>query len=65
MRKELKKNLTNTNKDSNIEMSINKDIYSVPILPAKEKDRLNGYKNKTPICVVYKRPTSEQGTHTD
>ena len=39
MRKELKKNLTNTNKDSNIEMSINKDIYSVPILPAKEKDQ--------------------------
>ena len=38
MRKELKKNLTNTNKDSNIEMSINKDIYSVPILPVKEKD---------------------------
>lgn len=38
MRKELKKNLTNTNKDSNIEMSINKD-YSVPILPVKEKDQ--------------------------
>ena len=29
------------------------------------KDWLNGYKNKTPIYVVYKRPTSKQGTHTD
>ena len=28
------------------------------------KDWLNGYKNKTPIYVVYKRPTSKQ-THTD
>ena len=32
--------------------------------PTKEKDWLNVYKNKTPICVVYKRPTSKQ-THTD
>ena len=31
----------------------------------KDKDWLNGYKNKTPIYVVYKRPTSKQGTHTD
>ena len=31
----------------------------------KDKDWLNGYKNKTPIHVVYKRPTSKQGTHTD
>ena len=31
----------------------------------KDKDGLNGYKNKTPIYVVYKRPTSKQGTHTD
>ena len=31
----------------------------------KDKDWLNGYKSKTPIYVVYKRPTSEQGTHTD
>jgi len=30
----------------------------------KDKDLLNGYKNKTPIYVVYKRPTSKQGTHT-
>ena len=30
----------------------------------KDKDWLNGYKNKTPIYVVYKRPTSKQGTHT-
>ena len=31
----------------------------------KDKDWLNGYKNKTPIYVLYKRPTSKQGTHTD
>ena len=31
----------------------------------KDKDGLNGYKNKTPIYVVYKRPTSKQGTLTD
>ena len=27
----------------------------------KDKDWLNGYKNKTPIYAVYKRPTSKQG----
>ena len=31
----------------------------------KDKDWLNGYKNKTPIYVVYKRPTSKQGIHID
>ena len=31
----------------------------------KDKDWLNGYKNKTPIYIIYKRPTSKQGTHTD
>ena len=31
----------------------------------KDKDWLNGYKKKTPTYVVYKRPTSKQGTHTD
>ena len=31
----------------------------------KDKDWLNGYKNKTPIYAVYKRSTSKQGTHTD
>ena len=31
----------------------------------KDKDWLNGYKNKTPIYVVYKRPSSKQGTHKD
>ena len=31
----------------------------------KDKDWLNGYKNKTLIYVVYKRPTSNLGTHTD
>ena len=30
----------------------------------KDKDWLNGYKSKTPIHAVYKRPTSKQGTHT-
>ena len=29
----------------------------------KDKDWLNGYKNKIPIYSVYKRPTSKQGTH--
>ena len=27
----------------------------------KDKDWLNGYKNKTPIYAVYERPTSKQG----
>ena len=31
----------------------------------KDKDWLNGYKKKTLIYAVYKRPTSKQGTHTD
>ena len=31
----------------------------------KDKDWLNGYRIKTPIYVVYKGPTSKQGTHTD
>ena len=31
----------------------------------KDKDWLNGYKSKTPIYAVYKRPISKQGTHTD
>ena len=30
----------------------------------KDKDWLNGYKNKTPIYVVYKRPTSKEGRDT-
>ena len=29
----------------------------------KDKDWLNGYKNKTPVYAVYKRPTSKQETH--
>ena len=29
----------------------------------KDKDWLNGYKNKTPIYAIYKRPISKQGTH--
>ena len=31
----------------------------------KDKDWLNGYKNRIPIYVVHKRPISKQGTHTD
>ena len=33
--------------------------------PNKDVGWLNGYKNKTHIHTVYKRPTSDQGTHTD
>ena len=33
------------------------------MLQPKDKDRLNGYKNKTRIYVVCKRPTSDLGTH--
>ena len=29
----------------------------------KDKDWLNGYKNKMPIYVIYKKHTSKQGTH--
>ena len=35
------------------------------MLQPKDKDWLNGYKTKTSIYVVYKRPSSKQGTHTD
>ena len=35
------------------------------MLPPKDTDWLNGYKNKTRIYAVYKRPTSDLGTHTD
>ena len=35
------------------------------MLQPKDKDWLNGYKNKTPIYVVYKRNTSKKETHTD
>ena len=31
----------------------------------KDKDWLNGYKNKIPIYAVYKRPTLKQGIHAD
>ena len=33
--------------------------------PTKRHRLLNGYKNKTPIYAVYKRPTLDLGTHTD
>ena len=35
------------------------------MLQPKDTDWLNGYKNKTHIYAVYKRRTSDLGTHTD
>ena len=35
------------------------------MLQAKDTDWLNGYKNKTHMYAVYKRPTSDLGTHAD
>ena len=35
------------------------------MLQAKDTDLLNGYKSKTPIYAVYKRPTSHLRTQTD
>ena len=35
------------------------------MLQQKDTGLLNGYKNKTHIYAVYKRPTSDLGTHTD
>jgi len=33
--------------------------------PTKRHDRLNGYKHKTHIYAVYKKPTSDLKTHID
>ena len=33
----------------------------VPMSQPKDKDWLNGYRNKTPIYVVYKKPTPNRG----
>ena len=35
------------------------------MLQPKDKDWLNGYKNKTHMYTAYKRTTSDLGTHTD
>ena len=35
------------------------------MLQPKGTDWLNGYKNKTPLFALYKRPTSDLGTCTD
>ena len=35
------------------------------MLQPKDTDWLNGYKNKTHIYAVYKKPTSDLGTRTD
>ena len=41
-------------------------FISIITLNVMEKtDWLNGYKNKTPVYAVYKRPTLDLGTHTD
>ena len=34
------------------------------MLQSKDRDWPNGYKNKKHIYAVYKRPTSDLGTHT-
>ena len=34
-------------------------------VPTKDTGLLNGYKNKTHIHAVYKKPTSDLGTQTD
>ena len=44
-----------------ITLNVNVNGLNAP----KDIDWLNGYKNKTRIYAVYKRPTSDQGTHTD
>ena len=33
--------------------------------PTKDTGSLTGYKNKAHIYAIYKRPTSDLGTHTD
>ena len=35
------------------------------MLQPKDKDWPNGYKNKTTMYAVYKKPSSNLGTHTD
>ena len=40
-------------------------FYFIPLIYISVLDWLTGYKNKTHIYVVYNRPTSKQGTHTD
>ena len=38
--------------------------FNTPLKP-KDTGLLNGYKNKTHIYAVNKRPTADLGTHTD
>ena len=42
-----------------------REVQMAWIPQPKDKDWLNGYKNKTSIHAVYKRPISKQRTHTD
>ena len=35
------------------------------MIQPKGTDWLNGYKNKTPLFALYKRPTSDLGTYTE
>ena len=41
------------------------NVNGLNVVQPKDIDWLNGYKNKTHIYAVYKRPTSDLGTHTD
>jgi len=43
---------------------INLNVNGLMLQP-KATDWLNGYRNKTPIFALHKRPTSDLGTHTD
>ena len=40
-------------------------IITLNVNGLKDTDWLNGYKDKTHINAVYKRPTSDLRTHTD
>ena len=45
-------------------ITLNVNGFNAPITKTNQK-LLNGYKNKTHIYAVYKRLTSDLGTHTD
>ena len=44
---------------------INLNINGLNVPTKRQKDWMNGYKNKTPIYAIYKRPTSKRGTQKD
>ena len=41
------------------------NVNGLKMLQPKDTDWLNGYKNKTHIYAVYKKPTSDLKTHID